>query len=338
MSELPPPPSDNPYAVGYVPPAYGGPNYGGLQPLRGLATALTVLLAVMAALTALWAAAFLARANTVDQFLDEPGSVTFRELTDADGFVGAAALFFLLGFVATVVVFIIWQHRHAQNAENLGGPTGLGPGWAIGGWFIPIANFVLPGVQMYQASRASDPSLPQGTPSKNATGNPLVIVWALLYGGANLFFGLSREVLYPDAYDPDAFENAREGVNADNTSAIALFVLAATAFVALAMVRSLTAKQTARMAAVGGAGFGAGYGQPGFGGYGRPPGSPGYGGPYRQPRPGYGQPGPDGQAQPQPQPQPQPGYGQPHPGGADGQPQPQRPPGQPPAWPGAPMS
>jgi hypothetical protein len=367
MSELPPPPSENPYAVGYMPPAYGGgPQYSRLQPLKGLATAVTILLVVTGGAAVLMAVAFLSRANTVDRFLESPGSVTFTELDDADGFVGAAAALYLLGALATAVVFIIWQYRHAQNAEALGGPGGLGPGWAIGGWFIPFANFVLPGVQMYQSSRASDPSLPAGARSQSAPGNPLVIVWAVVYGGASLFFGLSRQVLYPDAYDPEAFDQAREGVNADNTSAVALFVIAASALVAVAMVRSLSAKQTARMAAVGGAGFGAGfgagYGQPGYGGYGRPP---AYGGPYGQPRPqpGYGQPQPGyggAYGQPQPRPgyggggaygDPQPGaYGQPQPGaygepqpGAYGQPQPQpqhppgAPPGPPPAWPGAPM-
>ena len=43
------------------------------------------------------------------------------------------------------VVFIIWQFRHAKNAQVLGARGGLGPGWAIGGWFIPLANYVLPG-------------------------------------------------------------------------------------------------------------------------------------------------------------------------------------------------
>ncbi len=54
------------------------------------------------------------------------------------------------------MVFIIWQFRHAKNAQVLGAYGGLGPGWAIGGWFVPFANYVLPAMQMHQSSRASD--------------------------------------------------------------------------------------------------------------------------------------------------------------------------------------
>jgi hypothetical protein len=187
---------------------------------------------------------------------------------------------------------------------------------------------------MFQSSRASDPSLPAGARSQNAQANPLVVVWGLAYGAVNLFSGFSRQLLYPDAYDPAAFDQVRDGISADNSSAIGFFTTAAVAGVAIAMVRSLTGKQTARMAAVGAAGYGQpGYGQPGYaGGYGQQPA-------YGQPQPGYGQP------QPQPQPgygQPPPGYGQPQQGYAPG-PVPPAPavpptPPAPPAWPNDPMA
>ncbi|MFF8374888.1 DUF4328 domain-containing protein [Streptomyces sp. NPDC015661] len=60
-------------------------------------------------------------------------------------------------YVATAVVFIIWFHRVRNNAEvwasDLQTRT---PGYAIGGWFIPIGNFWIPravAVEIWRASR-----------------------------------------------------------------------------------------------------------------------------------------------------------------------------------------
>jgi hypothetical protein len=339
MSELPPPPVENPYLTP-MPGAYGGgyPGgrpYGRFQPLGGLATAVSVLLGLMMALAAFVALAFVSRAQTVDRLLDG-GNVSFADLDNADDMVVTAVVIYALGVLTTGIVFIIWQFRHAQNAEALSGPGGLSPGWAIGGWFIPCANIALPAVQLFQSSRASDPTLPAGARSQNAQGNPLVVVWGLAYGAVNLFSGLSRQLLYPNAYDPAAFDQVRDGISADNSSAIGFFTTAAVAGVAIAMVRSTTRRQTARMAAVGAAG----YGQPGYsGGYGQQPaygqpayGQPAYGRP--QPQPAYGQPQP---GYGQPQTQPQPGYapGPVPPGPAA--PAPAVPP-TPPAWPNDPMA
>jgi hypothetical protein len=57
--------------------------------------------------------------------------------------------------VVLAALFITWQYRHAKNARLLGQQGGLGPGWAVGGWFIPLANFVLPAVQLFGASAMS---------------------------------------------------------------------------------------------------------------------------------------------------------------------------------------
>ncbi|MFF3319533.1 DUF4328 domain-containing protein [Streptomyces sp. NPDC003035] len=60
-------------------------------------------------------------------------------------------------YVATGVVFIIWFHRLRKNAEIWAGDLQRrGPGWAIGGWFIPIGNLWIPrgiAVDIWRASR-----------------------------------------------------------------------------------------------------------------------------------------------------------------------------------------
>lgn len=53
------------------------------------------------------------------------------------------AAFFLLLVAATLV--IVWLYRARRNLDKIGTAEGaMGPGWAIGGWFIPFANVVIP--------------------------------------------------------------------------------------------------------------------------------------------------------------------------------------------------
>ncbi|MFC8759567.1 DUF4328 domain-containing protein [Streptomyces sp. NPDC057193] len=60
-------------------------------------------------------------------------------------------------YLATAVVFIVWFHRLRKNAEIWAGDLqGRKPGWAIGGWFVPLANLWIPravAVDIWRASR-----------------------------------------------------------------------------------------------------------------------------------------------------------------------------------------
>lgn len=62
-----------------------------------------------------------------------------QELYDRAGAAQTAA------FLATGVLFIIWFHRTRRNAEVFeSGVQRMGPGWAVGGWFVPVANLWFP--------------------------------------------------------------------------------------------------------------------------------------------------------------------------------------------------
>ena len=130
---------------------YGYPNpYGGPAPrirtsVGGLGLATTILLSLDAAL-ALLAAGFLGRRHALlSRFLNDPASVGPNRLRDSDRAVAASAGWFIIFMVATIVVFICWFWAARANAEAYGQSHGtLSPGWAIGGWFIPVASLVLP--------------------------------------------------------------------------------------------------------------------------------------------------------------------------------------------------
>jgi len=60
--------------------------------------------------------------------------------------------------LAAGIVWLVWQHRAHSNLSSLG-VAGLKytPGWAVGWWFIPFANVVLPFLTVRELWKASDP-------------------------------------------------------------------------------------------------------------------------------------------------------------------------------------
>ncbi|MGR6317307.1 DUF4328 domain-containing protein [Micromonospora soli] len=84
------------------------------------------------------------------------------EQADRDLLMGAAVaelllvLPYLLAFLTAAVLVIIWTWRVRKNLEAFPGalPT-MGPGWAIAGWLVPFANFVVPARVVANVARDS---------------------------------------------------------------------------------------------------------------------------------------------------------------------------------------
>ena len=80
-------------------------------------------------------------------------STTETEAT-AFGFLSIA----VIGYLVTAIIFITWffQAYRAAASRGAGGRT-WAAGWAIGGWVIPFANFVIPKLVMNEVDRMSNP-------------------------------------------------------------------------------------------------------------------------------------------------------------------------------------
>ena len=108
----------------------------------GLRTAATVLFWCVAGASALLTAAMFSRRATW-----QSDDVTFDDLQEADDFVGGAALIVFGVALAALIVVSIWSLRTARHARQ-SGATNVSPGLACGGWYIPLANLIVPFVQM----------------------------------------------------------------------------------------------------------------------------------------------------------------------------------------------
>lgn len=191
----------------------------------------------MSILLGLTAVAALASAGALFSraaLLDDPFA-NIGDLRDADDLVAATAGFQLLALIPTIVLWLIWQYRHAKNAQALGA-RGLGPGWAIGGWFIPVANLVLGPLQLSQSAKASDPDAPPG----QGTLPAVVVLWWVLFALQSVLSAVAG-VGFDD--EGSGFGDVEEFQAADRLGAVGSLIAVAAAVAAILVVRRLSDRQ-----------------------------------------------------------------------------------------------
>lgn len=253
-AEMPAPPPSGPFSGrSWDQSAYG--LAADHRSAHGLSIAVIVMLLIMVALSLFNAGAHANRASVLDDVDGgRSGLIGSEEIADADDVVGVATGVYALGLVGTGVLFIVWQHRHGTNARALSRRVdGLGPGWAIGGWFVPLGNLVLPALQIFGASRESDPELPARMGALRGRGSAVVVPWAVLFA-AGFIISRVASLTHPDEsvlLQAGGFERyVSDVVSSDRTAVLAALVDVAAAIAACVMVRRLTARQDRRAAAL----------------------------------------------------------------------------------------
>lgn len=144
--------SSNPYQ----PPVSSGSSRG--RPVRnlgGLTLGVNVVFSVMALalVTTAVASSLLVRRYGTDTLAleDPPADPLLFAL-------GLSALGYALCLLVGIVIFCVWVYRANVNADALvSGATEFTPGWAVGWFFIPLANLFKPYQAVSEIYRASDP-------------------------------------------------------------------------------------------------------------------------------------------------------------------------------------
>jgi len=121
--------------------------------------------------------------------------------------------------IATIVVFLVWMYRANNNLRPLGASyLEFSPGWAVGWWFIPLANLVRP----YQAIREiwceSDPEVTEpvlfSSPSLRVAP-PFMAIWWGCWLVGNILTNISGRMSSPGNLDllmPTAIVSILAGV------------------------------------------------------------------------------------------------------------------------------
>ena len=148
---------------------------------------------------------------------------------------GVVALVQGVATLAAVVLVMMWMHRLAANLRAMHRGTRWGPGWAIGGWFLPPLLYIIPFLMFRELWRASDPDVAIGGEWRSRPVSWVVTAWFVVYGpvsivvqavsaGSGLSFGGSERDL------------AEQVVDAQDTAAFAgvAGVVAAALFIAMA--------------------------------------------------------------------------------------------------------
>jgi beta-lactamase regulating signal transducer with metallopeptidase domain len=199
---------------------------------------LTVLFGVMVAASALLAVALANRIALVRDLEAGHFADVLTRAQDADDFVSASSAIFLLTQLAIVVLFIVWMFRAAKNNDALGRTSPrFSAGWSIGGWFIPLANFVIPVLIMQDLWRGSDRETRRGVSGWRAgAGSALVAFWWAAWLVSLVRFSYSGSGLQDSG--------SLDDIETSNTVALVGVIAAAiAAILALLVVRAITRRQ-----------------------------------------------------------------------------------------------
>lgn len=61
----------------------------------------------------------------------------------------------LVAFLASIITFLVWLYRVASNVRRINPHAHISPGWAVGSYFVPFANWVVPIISMRDIVRNS---------------------------------------------------------------------------------------------------------------------------------------------------------------------------------------
>lgn len=88
----------------------------------------------------------------------------------------------ILAGLISFILFLVWIYRSCKNLEafNTQGVK-YSPGWAVGSWFIPFINFVLPFLITMQLWQASDPDASTVSWKKSKVGVVVYLWWASFF-------------------------------------------------------------------------------------------------------------------------------------------------------------
>jgi hypothetical protein len=206
--------------------------------IRGIGNALIALLVCQILALMFEAVAVLMEMSLLQRIIDG-SQVTLAEATASDNRVALSVRLWLVLLVATIVVWLIWQHRAHANLRALGTELEYSPGWAVGFWLIPIANLWKP----FQVNRELWKASGDVNDWRSQRTWPVLGWWWASWISAGV---LGRVA----AAARESAETPMEIRSADIVDLLSTAVVVASAVLAILLVRSVIERQDRLAAAV----------------------------------------------------------------------------------------
>jgi hypothetical protein len=87
------------------------------------------------------------------------GHKGIRDVFDTRDAAQAAVGFVALAALAAGILWLVWQRRSQANLRALGvSALRFSPGWAVGWWFVPLANLAMPYLTVQELYKGSNPT------------------------------------------------------------------------------------------------------------------------------------------------------------------------------------
>lgn len=184
----------------------------------------------------------------MDRVMDRDPTLTYSQLQSADDLATTVGLVDLGVMLVAGIVFLVWVHTVFKNLHGAlrSRAVEFSPGWAVGWWFVPIANLFKPKQVMNEAWTASapgtsDPTLPvaYSVPRKPPS---LLSWWWAAWIGAGLISRFSV-----GWYSGDPMTRSASSLQTEFLwGAIGAGVYVVAAILAIQVVRDITQRQEAR--------------------------------------------------------------------------------------------
>jgi hypothetical protein len=150
----PAPPFGTPYEFSYTPVSVSPTLGGWLQGMMWASSALSAIAAFLA----------IAAYASAKEFHRDGSSRSLRELVDSSDAFDAGAGFYLFAWIAAFVLMLVWMNKAHHVTQRLWpGPRSWSSGWTIGGWFIPLAQLVIPKLVLNEIERIAEAPRSGGT-------------------------------------------------------------------------------------------------------------------------------------------------------------------------------
>jgi hypothetical protein len=107
------------------------------------------------------------------------------DMTATDEAINGLIGFAWLGGLVVFILIIIWTYQAHQATQRLyRGPRKWSSGWTIGGWFIPVANALIPKLVLNEIERIALTPRVAGVPSEDWRRRPTLAggwIWWVAY-------------------------------------------------------------------------------------------------------------------------------------------------------------